>query len=218
MSKSQDRKAIVAKINNAAVLYKHNLVGRRFLYVFENRYIEVIYKAENFRHLTGIDTHLSAKAFYNYASKKILAASQIYFSALHPYDLCVKKVQHITDIAALTKSDSFMLEEIRTNTTVYNFGATDLNFTLCFNKEFDDEGTERGECFVAQSLRDGDCFSKSKAAFAVTHIFSKKNDKVKYDILSYLDKSSSIKHLPNEIKGMLSDNLLEGETTGEVMP
>ena len=67
VSKNRDREEIVAKINNAAVLYKNNLVGRKFLYVFENRYIEVIYKSENFRHLTGVDTMLSAKAFYNYA-------------------------------------------------------------------------------------------------------------------------------------------------------
>ena len=44
--------------------------GKRFLYVFEDRYIEVLYKAANFRHLTGGDTNLSAK--------KMLQASQIY--------------------------------------------------------------------------------------------------------------------------------------------
>ncbi|MCD8045757.1 MAG: hypothetical protein LUE90_03745 [Clostridiales bacterium] len=30
------------------------------MYVFDNRYIEVIFKKENFRHLTGIDTNLTA--------------------------------------------------------------------------------------------------------------------------------------------------------------
>ena len=51
MSKSQDRKNIVQSIINAANLYTQHLVGKRFLYVFDGRYIEVIYKSSNFRHL-----------------------------------------------------------------------------------------------------------------------------------------------------------------------
>ena len=48
-------------MNTTADLYRKHLVGKRFLYVFESRYIEVLYKASNFRHLTGVDTNLSAK-------------------------------------------------------------------------------------------------------------------------------------------------------------
>lgn len=51
-------------------LYRKHLVGKRFLYVFEGRYIEVLYKAANFRHLTGVATNLSAKKFYRLCSKK----------------------------------------------------------------------------------------------------------------------------------------------------
>ena len=70
MGKQQDREKIVQEIKVAADLYRKHLVGKRFLYVFEDRYIEVLYKAANFRHLTGGDTNLSAK--------KMLQASQIY--------------------------------------------------------------------------------------------------------------------------------------------
>jgi len=70
MDKQRDREKIVQEIKTAASLYKKHLVGKRFLYVFEGRYIEVIYKAANFRHLTGVATNLSAKQFYNYAAKK----------------------------------------------------------------------------------------------------------------------------------------------------
>ena len=55
MAKAQDRKEIVARIGDAAKLYRDRLVGKRFMYVFDGRYIEVIYKAENFRHLTGVE-------------------------------------------------------------------------------------------------------------------------------------------------------------------
>ena len=63
MGKQQDREKIVQEIKIAADLYRKHLVGKRFLYVFEGRYIEVLYKAANFRHLTGVATNLSAKKF-----------------------------------------------------------------------------------------------------------------------------------------------------------
>lgn len=56
MSRKQDRIDLSLQIKYVAVLYKQHLVGRKFMYIFDNRYIEVIFKKENFRHLTGIDT------------------------------------------------------------------------------------------------------------------------------------------------------------------
>lgn len=44
MSKKSDKEHIVKEICEAAKLYKANLVGKRFLYVFDGRYIEVLYK------------------------------------------------------------------------------------------------------------------------------------------------------------------------------
>lgn len=46
MGRAEDRKAIVAENNQAAKLYRGFLVGKSFMYVFDDRYIEVIYKAE----------------------------------------------------------------------------------------------------------------------------------------------------------------------------
>ena len=178
------------------------------MYVFDGRYIEVIYKAENFRHLTGVETFLSAKRFYSYAARKILTADQIGFNAKHPYDLCVRKVEHIGEVATMAGSESFLLEEIKTDTQSYKFGTTDLNFTLCMNKELDDQGNEKGDCFVVQFLRDEDCFSRSKEAYSVTHIFSRANDKKKYTDLLFLDKNADMNNLPQEVKKLLDDCLL----------
>ena len=99
MGKQQDREKIVQEIKIAADLYRKHLVGKRFLYVFEGRYIEVLYKAANFRHLTGVATNLSAKKFYSYAAKKMLQASQIFFTPQHPFSLCKRKIKHIGQIA-----------------------------------------------------------------------------------------------------------------------
>lgn len=208
MTKKQDRKDIVNSIKIAAKLYRSQLVGKRFMYVFDGRYIEVIYKAENFRHLTGVDTFLSARRFYSYAARGILTVSQIGFNEKHPYDLCVRKVKHINEVATMAGSEGFMLEEIKTNTQSYKFGTTDLNFTLCMNKELNDLGNEKGDCFVVQSLRDEDCFSKSNEIYPVTHIFSCANDKKKYTELLFMDKTADMINLPIEVKVRLDDCLL----------
>lgn len=208
MGKQQDRELLVKEIAKAATLYRTHLVGKRFMYVFDNRYIEVLYKAANFRHLTGVDTNLSAKQYYSYASRNILAASQIWFSKKHPYDLSVRKVKHLSEIATLASSENFMLEEITTDTQSYKFGTTDLNFTLCMNKEFDESGNVKGDCYVVESLRDEDCFSKSKEAFEVTHIFAKPNDVKSYTELLFMDKRASIEVLPETIKNLLDPSLI----------
>ncbi|MCD7908430.1 MAG: PBECR4 domain-containing protein, partial [Clostridium sp.] len=189
-------------------LYNQHLVGRKFMYVFDNRYIEVIFKKENFRHLTGIDTNLSANQFYQYAAKGKLEASQIWFSSAHPYDLCIRKVQHIENIATMAGSECFLLEEVKTGTMTYKFGTTDLKFTLCLNREKDQNGIDKSECYVVQSLRDEDCFSKSTEAYEVTHIFSKENDEKAYKALLFMDRSASMDFLPQEVMDMLNKNLL----------
>ncbi|MFR6136004.1 MAG: PBECR4 domain-containing protein [Blautia massiliensis (ex Durand et al. 2017)] len=207
MGKQQDREKIVQEIKIAADLYRKHLVGKRFLYVFEGRYIEVLYKAANLRHLTGVATNLSAKSFIVMQQKSCFRASR-YFTPQHPFSLCKRKIKHIGQIAMLAGSEGFMLEEIVTDTRTYKFGTTDLNFTLCLNKEYDDQGQQKGDCFVVESLRDEDCFSKSRTAYTVTHIFSAPNDAKKYTTLLFLDENAMIDSLPDEIKNMLDQTLL----------
>ena len=193
MRKVQDRKKIIHEISAAAELYKKNLVGRQFLYVFDGRFIEVMYKAENFLHLTGVGTGLSAKQFYKYAVNRILSTSQILFNA-----------QHLCDMAELAASECFMLEEIRTSTQLYKFGTTNLDFTLCFGLDSKREGS-----YIAQSLRDENCFAKSRDVYTVTHILSKQNDKKRYEKLLYMDKASSMAEIPVEVLQMMEPSLLE---------
>lgn len=126
----------------------------------------------------------------------------------HPYALCKRKIKHIGQIATLAGSEGFMLEEIVTNTKTYKFGTTDLKFTLCLNKEQDDNGFEKGDCFVVESLRDEDCFLKSKTAYEVTHIFSRANDKKKYTELLYANENAALINLPDEIRNMLDGSFL----------
>lgn len=211
-SKKQDNlKVLVAEIKSAAKSYKQYLVGRKFLYVFDGRYIEVIYKAQNFKHLTGVETSLPAKRFYSSAVNDTLQTSQVWFSKAHPYELCLRKIKHLHELVNLASSESFMLEEIGTKTQTYKFGTTDLNFTLCMNRELDPGGNEINECYIVQSLGDEDCFDKSKHVYEVTHILSKPNDSRYYSDVVYLGKKESIASLPECITGFvrISDSVEE---------
>lgn len=128
MKKLNDKKQVVAQISAAARLYKKNLVGKHFLYVFDGRAIEVAYQAKGFRHLTGVDTGLDAMSFYKKAVSGTLQANQIFFSSHHPYQLCQRKLVHLSDIAGMVTSECFMLENITTETQSFQFGTTDLAF------------------------------------------------------------------------------------------
>ncbi|WP_294717290.1 PBECR4 domain-containing protein [uncultured Gemmiger sp.] len=208
MSKKNDKEHIVKEICKAAKLYKANLVGKRFLYVFDGRYIEVLYKNVNFKHLTGVECNMSAADFYKNALKNRLQSPQIYFSASHPYSLCKRKIKHLCEISVLASSENFMLEEIATETRTYKFGTTDLNFSLCMNKEYDSYGNEKGDCYIVESLRDEDCFSRGKSAYTVTHILSKDNDSASYTDLLFMDKSVTLDDLPAPAREMLDGQLL----------
>lgn len=207
--KDKDREIIAKEICKAAQLYKQNLVGRRFIYVFEGRYIEVLYKAVNFKHLTGVECNMSARDFYKNAVKSRLQGPQIYFSTQHPYGLCKRKVKHLCEISTLASSENFMLEEIVTNKKTFKFGTTDLNFTLCMNKEYDADGLEKGDCYIVQSLRDEDCFSKSRNVYTVTHILSKDNTAKAYTDILFVDGSSTFEDLPDEVLNMVDKSLLK---------
>ena len=76
--KQQDRRKIIQAISSASKLYKKYLVGNTFLYVFDNRYIEVLYKKANFKHLTGVESQLSANSFFKLAiqNKLLVLLSQ----------------------------------------------------------------------------------------------------------------------------------------------
>ena len=96
-----------------------------------------------------------------------------------------------------------MLEEIQTDSKTYKFGTTDLKFSLCMNREKDEQGNYKSECYIVQSLRDEYCFSKSKTAYEVSYILVKQNDEKKYKDVLYKGNNFSMEELPDEIKQMI---------------
>lgn len=199
---------IIQQIRAAAHIYKTSLAGRTFLYVFDKRYIEVIFKTDSFRHLTGVTTSLSAKRFYDDACHNRLQPSQISFSSVHPRSLCLRKIKHICDIASLMTSECFMLEEIGTTTRTFQFGATNLQFTICLDQPQYTSKARGNTLYVPESLRDEDCFARSREVYAVSYIFSKPNNMRQYDTLVYRDQDATLQDLESEIIRMLTPELI----------
>lgn len=209
MSRSDDRRRLAQSICEAAKIYKNKLVGKKFLYVFDGRYIEVMFKKQNFKHLTGVVTALSAMVFYDNAVRGTLSGNQISINAEHPYELCCKKIRHLLSIESVVGGESLMQEEIVAEKGLFKFGTTNLDFTLCLDKEYDNQGNILNEYHIAKSLRDGDCFSKSNEVYEITHIFSSQNNEKLYSKLLYMDKSLSLNDLPENIIHMLNNALLK---------
>ncbi len=209
MNKTQDKINIVNTIIQAAADYKTYMVGRSFLYVFEGRYIEVIYRARDFLHLTGVDTNLSANEFYKEAIRGTLRHTQIFFSKRHPYDLCVRKMLHLAHITAVTNSSIFLLEDLVTNTFQYKFGLSELNFTVCLDADKDSNQMIVSDHYIVRSLRVEDSFDRSSGAFEVQYIFVKPNDVRLYPTISYTDHRINIIDLPEEVLAKLNPILLQ---------
>ena len=210
MGKTEDRNQIVQHIISAAQKYRDKLVGKSFLYVFDNRYIEVLFRTKDFLHLTGVQPiRMSAKEFYRESVNGTLRDTQITFSKRHPYDLCEKKSKYLEQIETLTSTGILLLESVTTESNVYQFAAADLVFTICFDHDIDEEGIKRSDYYIARSLRVEDSFSRAGNVYDVNFIFEKSNQVPRYSTISYADPACCIADLPEPIKKKLDASLLK---------
>ena len=105
------KSAILKKIHNAAKNYQRYLAGKTFMYVYEGKSIEVVFKNSSFLHLTGVNTKLKAKEFYKHAkTKNGLKVQEFFFDKDHPYDLAEKKTDHLEDLYRITNMEVLITE------------------------------------------------------------------------------------------------------------
>lgn len=105
------KSAILKKIHNAAKNYQRYLAGKTFMYVYEGKSIEVVFKNSSFLHLTGVNTKLKAKEFYKHAkTKNGLKVQEFFFDKNHPYDLAEKKTDYLTDLYRITNMEVLITE------------------------------------------------------------------------------------------------------------
>lgn len=200
MGKSQ----IIRRIHRSALKYKEIFVGNTYMFVFNNDYVEVMFKESSFMHLTGVASCLKADDFYNHAlTERGLRPGEIFFNEDHPYDLADKKTSILIGLGDITIKDSSVVMDIETKTFSYKLGVANLEFTVCLGDDKNSQGEIQGNCKVPYSFRvEGIENSKSDKIYSVSHVLKKKTGEKKYHILTYGD-IGNLKYLKDEIQEKL---------------
>lgn len=200
MGKSQ----IIRRIHRSALKYKEIFVGNTYMFVFNNDYVEVMFKKSSFMHLTGVASCLKADDFYNHAlTERGLRPGEIFFNEDHPYDLADNKTSILIGLGDITIKDSSVVMDIETKTFSYKLGVANLEFTVCLGDDKNSQGEIHGNCKVPYSFRvEGIENSKSDKIYSVSHVLKKKTGEKKYHILTYGD-IGNLKYLKDEIQEKL---------------
>lgn len=195
---------IIKRIHKAALSYKDYFLGKTYMFVFNNQFVEILFKKASFLHLTGVDTKLGAKDFFIHASKKNqLRPGEIFFSKEHPFDLAVQKTACLDDLYKLTVTDSMITTDVVTATFSYELGVTNLQFIICLGDDVNDKGQIVSNCKVPYSFRVENIDNgKYDELHEVTHVFMKDTNSKKYCALTFGDKNT-VKDLPEEILNKL---------------
>lgn len=83
-----------------------------------------------------------------------------------------------------------------------------MNFSVLLTEDIDPKTSiRRSDNYVAMSLRDKDCFSKSVSVHSVTHIFVKNNDDKKYSTALYIDNNFK-SQVPHGAREKLEESIL----------
>lgn len=199
----QIRKQIIT----ASEVYRDKLAGRVFLYVYGESYFEVVFPTDRFRHLTGVNSSISAQEFYDKAKSSMLSAGQIFYDREHTYRGAKRKLPCLTMLPALTNNVVCVVKDMKTVTLTYKIGVTNLDFTIGLSENLDLEGNKINDWFLPRTLRVKDKAIESSAdAEFIDFIFSKDASVDKYSTMTYADKD---KKPPLVIKDFLSDDLVK---------
>lgn len=199
----QIRKQIIT----ASEVYRDKLAGRVFLYVYGESYFEVVFPTDRFRHLTGVNSSISAQEFYDKAKSSMLSAGQIFYDREHTYRGAKRKLPCLTMLPALTNNVVCVVKDMKTVTLTYKIGVTNLDFTIGLSENLDLEGNKINDWFLPRTLRVKDKAIESSAdAEFIDFIFSKDASVDKYSTITYADKD---KKPPLVIRDFLSDDLVK---------
>lgn len=194
------------QIISAANIYKTNLAGKVFLYVYGETYFEVAYMTECFKHLTGVESQLRGNSFYDNAKNATLSANQIGFSSRHPLKTAKKKIQCLHQLPQLTKDLVCVVKDMHTVTITYKLGITNLEFTVGLTENLTPAGEKVNDWLIPRTLRINDkAIDVAEDAELVDFIFSKKAMEDQYDTVCYAASDAA---LPECVKPLLTEKLL----------
>lgn len=201
---------ILNKIHQGAKSYKEHLLGNVFMFVYNDTFIEVLFKKSCFLHLTGVVTNLYADDFFKKAlKKKGLMLNNISYDKDHPIDLILKKIFVLKNLYQVTIKDVFIIDNIITATANYRIGVTDLEIVILFGPDVNKKGEIVSPYLIPYSLRvESIKNEKFDGIYEVDFTFKKENGRKKYSEISFSGKKE-LSDLPNEILEKLDASLLK---------
>lgn len=199
MKKKDNRFILRPMIISSAINYQTNLAGNKYLYVIGPEYFIVSFPNSSFLHLTGVDTELSAKSFYDLATKNKLASNQFTLTN-HSFTNVRNKLTCLANIADLTKTPVFIIKDLTTKTASFTICIADCIITLGLVKD-------KYDVYVPKSLRCYDTCKNYLAKIPVDFIFSmdaKKDNKFR----NLLYHAPGSKIAPN-LEGLITRKLFK---------
>lgn len=205
---TEQEKQFLKKLYCAAIVFKEKMIGRTFLFVFNNMGIEVIFKRCNFPHLCGVNSPLHKDEFFRRCLSQTLKYNEITFKFDQNKRTANEKLDVISNISSIVSQDTFALENITTNSSGYKFGITDCKITICLCNDTDKNGNTL-PIYVVKSLRAGDSFKKSQTQFIVDAVLSRPNTTKIYDKVNFKDKNFDLRNIPTQYLINVSQSLLK---------
>lgn len=172
----RDKIKLVRKnIIDSADVYKNEMAGRYFIYIFEEEQFEMYYGIKNFKHLTGAGSSLSPEQFYKLATSGRLQENQLFFNSRFPLTIALKKSEGLKSINLFKQEELFIIKDLETDTATYPYALTNLDKSLLVI--FDPQIVSGKTYYVPSSFRvdDKNIFKKTKSEniFSVDFILSK---------------------------------------------
>lgn len=198
------------KIINAAEVYKDELSGKYFMYIFSGKYIEVLFKTSNFSHLTGVVTNLSGADFYKKAKRKQLNEGQFYFNKEHPFDLAKKKTNKLDRLPELINNDVIIIEGMISGSKFYKIGITNLDFTLGLIENRDEKTKKLIDDFLIPTtfrVRGKSDLKNNPKNYSIDFILMKDSLYKKYDTICFGD-ANKVYQLPEHIVKLIDNKLI----------
>mgnify|MGYP004503477535 CR=1 FL=1 len=208
MTKEEKVEIVRNNIIDAAQVYLNNFIGKKFLYVFGNEYIEVRYKVENFMHLTGTDSRkLNAVKFYEKSKDRHLKRNQMFFSNRYPLKTAMGKSCELKRINVFRNTEFYVIKDFSTEKETFDFCFSDYKITLGFIKDSEIIDGEKVtyDYYVPQTLRINENICEEvdyDKKVKIQYILSKIDDKALYSIFEFGDKEN-ISSLPENIRSMI---------------
>lgn len=217
MSFEEKRKYIREMIIQNAKIYRDQIAGNHYMYIYKDKHLEISFEKKQFLHLTGVDTNLSANEFYKLANKNELRNSQLLFNSRFPLAVALKKVNHLNELPELVHKNSYIIENFVTETFTYPYVITNKDLSILIGIS-----ETNGQNFPKSFRVKGNIYNKALTQNIIIEeieiVLKKKQVEEFYDTVVYKkDNNYDLNNLPEHIIEKISSKLFTSKNISEII-